>query len=319
MKSKLFFVLFSACLAVFANAQTEVRLMIQHKLGNADFAMNQTATNNLGNEFQMTRMDYYLTKFTIMHDGGQTIAVNDTFALISAGANSFVSLGDHNVTNVEGIKFYVGVHTPYNHQDPGNYPSSHPLAPKFPSMHWGWSAGYRFIAFEGVSGPNFGQTVQLHGLGDSNYKQTTVATAGFIDNGVMYIAVEADYIKGIQSIDVSQGNIYHGEDSYARDAMVNFNNNVFTASSNPTVSIEEIESLDMKIYPVPANGIVTIETSKLPNGSILEVLDLTGRVIETQRVKSKSNMTLNLTNAGTYIIQVIDQQKIVVRKTVINH
>lgn len=38
-------------------------------------------------------------------------------------------------------------------------------------MHWGWEAGYRFIALEGKSGPYVNQELQFHCIGDEFYTE----------------------------------------------------------------------------------------------------------------------------------------------------
>ena len=76
-------------------------------------------------------------------------AIPNKWVLVNASEATEVDLGSHDVTNVEAVHFHIGVDSSVNHSDPASYPMGHPLAPVFPSMHWGWAAGYRFVAIEG--------------------------------------------------------------------------------------------------------------------------------------------------------------------------
>ena len=57
-------------LALNSNAQNDVILRINHKLDLETFALDAVAQNNLGNTFKATRLEYYISQFTIIHDGG---------------------------------------------------------------------------------------------------------------------------------------------------------------------------------------------------------------------------------------------------------
>jgi len=123
-----------------SNAQVNTELRIYHMLGSQAFQMSTTAQNDLGHDFQVERLQYYVSNFSVVHDGGTETAVNvDTIALMNAadGIFSTIELGSLNITSVESVKFYIGVPQPTNNADPSLYGPDHPLAPQSPSMHWG--------------------------------------------------------------------------------------------------------------------------------------------------------------------------------------
>lgn len=64
MKTKFTLLLLSFIVSVGLNAQTNVNLIVNHKLGTADFTMASPGTNNLGvNQLQETRvlfLNYFL-------------------------------------------------------------------------------------------------------------------------------------------------------------------------------------------------------------------------------------------------------------------
>ncbi|MGJ8661745.1 MAG: MbnP family protein, partial [Bacteroidota bacterium] len=248
MKSLLSILTLAFTLTAFS--QTPVNLNIYHKLGSTDFAFNQASQNNMSNgNFKLTRMEYYMTKFTIIHDGGMMTTVPDNVvALVSADEQTSIALGSFNVTNIEGIKFHIGVHTPVNHNDPSLQANGSPLAFQNPSMHWGWTSGYRFIALEGKTGTSMNQTTELHGLGDINYLETTVTALGSLYNGEYFININADYNRALEDIDISSGIIVHGEDQQAATMIQNFKNYVFS-SSNSLAKVNPLVEANINLYP----------------------------------------------------------------------
>ena len=175
--------LFAIAFSSITFGQTNVYFSIEHKLGNQPFAFQTAATNNLGNQFDVKRLQYYISSIELVHDGGTVTPVVDKYMLVNANDSTYESLGSFNITNLEAIRFGIGVDASKNNLNPATYPANHPLAPKSPSMHWGWAAGYRFVAFEGKAGSSLSQIVELHALDNSNYFIQTVPTNGmFLNN-----------------------------------------------------------------------------------------------------------------------------------------
>jgi hypothetical protein len=68
-----------------AQAQVTGFLKINHMLGNDPFALDYTVQNNLSNDLQVTRLQYYVSKISIVHDGNQVTEMHDTvLALVNA-------------------------------------------------------------------------------------------------------------------------------------------------------------------------------------------------------------------------------------------
>ncbi len=177
---KIQFLLSFMLISLIASAQQNVKFNINHKLANSSFAFNQTTSNDLGDNFNFDRFEYYLSEIKLIHDGGQISSVANTWVLVDASQTTSIDLGSFPITSLEGIRFSVGVETPANHNDPSLYSGNHPLSPKSPSMHWGWAAGYRFAAIEGKTGTSMNQIWQIHALGDANYRTQTVTTSGYL-------------------------------------------------------------------------------------------------------------------------------------------
>ena len=156
MKSTLqcFFLLF---VEITLNAQSSVNIQINHLLDGVRFENEINTVNDLGNDFMIDRLQYYISGFSITHDGGQVTEVEDLYVLVSLlndSESTMIDLGELTFTTLESVNFNLGVDQEANHSDPSLYHPTHALYPKSPSMHWGWTSGYRFIALEGKSGPN---------------------------------------------------------------------------------------------------------------------------------------------------------------------
>ena len=316
--------LYTSLLMTFAFSgfsQTPVNLNIYHKLGTADFAYNQPSQNNMSNgNFKLTRMEYYMTKFTIIHDGGMITTVpSSVVAIVKANEQTSIALGSYNVTNIEGIKFHIGVHTPVNHQDPSVQPSGTPLSFQSPSMHWGWTSGYRFIALEGKTGTAMNQTTELHGLGDANYYETTVMAVGNLFNGEYFVNVDADYNRALENVNISQGVVVHGENQEAAVMIANFKNYVYSPSASLAGLTESIAE-NTSVYPIPSNGSLTISSPVNFIGNSIKIFDLTGKLIQEHLlVDGQNKLGISLKNKGFYILDFYQNNDKLFSKKVLNN
>jgi hypothetical protein len=299
-------------------AQKNVSVNINHELAGSPFALNQATQNNIGHLFKVTRLQYYITRFTILHDGGlETIVDDSVVVLVDASMPTNIYLGLFNITNIEGLKFHVGVHSPTNHEDISAIPQSDPLGPKSPSMHWGWTPGYRFVAFEAQGGAQYNNTIELHGLGDENYYETAVVTNGIINGSDILVNVFADYTRGVEGMLIEDGVIYHGADKNASVIVINFNNYVFSGQSS--LEIEEIQKSVLVIYPSPSSGQIMVQWEKLNSVESLCVYNMNGQLIQNHTVSEQKELPIFINETGTYIIEIkqksgsTSQSKVVIR------
>jgi len=306
--------------ALTGTAQKKVNLTIKHMLGTTPFAFSTASSNNLSQSFNITRVEYYISQISIIHDGGKLLSVPNKYILANGSANVNEELGTFAVTNVEGIKFYIGVETPANNADPSLWPSTHPLAPKSPSMHWGWSSGYRFIALEGKSGSSLTTTFEMHGLGNPNYFQQTIMATGVNSGSNVTINLDADYTQALYGINVASGPIDHGVDATDLDVIKNFRDRVFKPGTGLPTSIKNIESpINVAVYPNPSKGVFQLKTENNISGiTAAKIVDITGKLMMSIDFKNNQNTEFRINNKGTYIINfysgndIISNQKIIV-------
>ena len=303
------FLLGGLVLSSAAHAQVPVELHINHKLGpTSDFAFNEVANNNLGQSFKVTRLQYYISGISITHSGGAIKTVPGHYILANGSTPLVDALGTLNVTDVTAVSFYIGVDEANNHLDPSTRPAGHPLELQTPNMHWGWASGYRFAAIEGKSGSGLDQTFEVHSLGDQHYYKTTVPVTGVTVDGKLIIALNADYVNALKSIDISAGVVAHGSGTVEGRMLRNFRDFVFSAGSPITsVNVKELEGSNrwVKVYPNPAQGgVVYLSTDK--KEATIYITDVQGKNVSTEHTNSDGKATLKLVVKGLYMIKVVE-------------
>lgn len=291
-------------------AQVDVYFRINHKLGTTKFSTNHTASNNLGNNFQVDRLDYYISEITLIHDGGQQTPVTEHYIMVKAMEQTNDLLGNFNITRLEGVQFGIGVDPGKNHSDITTYPSSHALSFQSPSMHWGWAAGYRFIAIEGKSGAGMSQSWELHALGDNNYGYAMVNTTGTLAGTDLVIALDADYEEAMNNIAISGSLNYHGENGQAVTIMNNFKSLVF-AEGAANIGLAEKDPARIQVAPNPANGDFHIDLIDGQGGDYrVQVMDLTGKMIYNQPAQASDRVELNIDRSGIYLVSLLKSGEI---------
>lgn len=321
MKKNILFLLSIMMFALGIYAQNSVQLNIHHKLAETDFAFNEGAKNNMEHDFNVTRLQYYISEISLIHDGGNETIIDDLHVLVNASQATEVDLGSHDITNVEGINFYIGVDPAVNHLDPASYPAGHPLAPSFPSMHWGWAAGYRFVAIEGKGGSSYNQLYQLHGLGDGNYFKTEVALDLTAENGTLTIDLDGDYTRVLEDISVNAGVIVHGDYGEARKALQNFRDYVFSPSQTASATVDFREVTGFSVYPNPtADGSATVSVSATQDLTYsVSVTDILGRQVQFfDNIKSNTAITVEAAQPGLYMVNLIKNGQAVITQKLVS-
>lgn len=291
-------------MALNVSAQTDVKLTINHLLGSSPFAFTSEAENDMGDKVKLQRFEYYISGISITHDGGTVTDASDIYILVKANKTDTIQLGNFNVTNVESINFSVGVDPGVNTADPAQWGALHALAPKSPSMHWGWASGYRFVALEGKSGNNFAQDFQIHALGDQNYFKQSIPTSATDVNGTLVVSLNADYTKAVSTIRMTNGLIEHSGSGEAATCLRNFQTKVFSSLSGEgnTLSVKNVSNA-FGINPVPSNGEVNIvlTDNRFSHGTMV-VTDIAGREIYSRSVEASN--TISIETKGMYFLTI---------------
>ena len=307
-------------MAVNVFAQKDVKLKINHNLGTSAFAFNTEAQNDLGNAFKLNRLEYYISGISITHDGGQETKMSDTYILVKANESNAVLIGNLEITEIEAIGFSIGVDPGVNNGDPTIWNFSHALAPKSPSMHWGWTSGYRFVALEGKSGANFSQDFQIHALGNKNYFKQSIPVSGEDVDGALVISLNADYTKAVSGMNMESGLIEHSEDNEAATCLRLFQTSVFTnlAGEGNTLSVGNVKvSNAFSVYPNPSNGTIQIKLNddRFQSADI-KVTNILGETIkEVKAMQTAEDITIK--SPGIYFLTIAKEGLISTEKVIV--
>ncbi len=290
-------------------AQKNIKLQIHHLLDGSNFELEKPSKNNLGHSFILTRMEYYLGAFILEHDGGKTTAIDSFWYLVNAEKETMIDLGKHNIQQLEKIHFHIGIDSAFNHRDPTLYPEDHPLALKEPSMHWGWTSGYRFLALEGWAGDQFNQLLQIHSLGDINYFKTSIAIIPNVTDNTLEIHLNADYVHILKDLSIKLGMIFHGENNAARRALQNMRDFVFKQRPASSATSSVSDPNNWVIYPNP----VTDQELRFKKPfdfemGMINIMDAGGRHRKSYFIGA-SDDTIEITDLdpGFYFVQLINQ------------
>ncbi len=315
--------IFTLMLAMNVSAQQDVKLEINHMQGSNAFDSTQTSTTMSGENYNATRLEYYISEIALEHDGGMVTEIDSLWVLVNANDPQVVDLGSHTITTLEAIHFSIGVDPSVNNDDPALWPMDHPLAPKSPSMHWGWTAGYRFLAIEGECGTNVDNIYEMHSLGNDYYYQQIIQTAGADDNGDLLITLNADYDRIFDDITLGTGIIDHGEFTNNIQSLKNMRDYVFKSSEGNGNSLVGIESLlpegSVSVFPNPSEGLINFTSSESNlSGSTIMVHDNLGKLISTNNVINwDGNYSIEIDAPGYYIVSVTRNNEVLLRESVI--
>lgn len=171
-------------------------------------------------------------------------------------------------------------------------------------MHWGWSAGYRFVAIEGKAGMTFNTTFEMHGLGDPNYFSQTKTLIGVKRDTNIYVKLEADIAQALKGINITAGPIDHGVDATDLDVLKNFRDFVFKAKTLSSAK-------DILTFSVPNMiGTATIGantiTAKVSSAANLTNLVPTLTISPEAAVSPNSSISQNFSTTLDYIVSAED-------------
>lgn len=309
-----------------AVAENTVILKFNHLLDGKKFVADYMASAPDGKSlFKCSMLRYYISGIKITHDGGKVTEAKGKYILVNVantsptmGDNTKFELGSFDVNSIEAVEFSLGVDSNTNHLDPATYPSSSPLAPQQPTMHWGWNAGYRFVTFEGRArtiSDTATYEFQIHSLGDEIYTPVKVNVKSRLESdGIISVTLNAEYKNLIKDIDVSTGMVEHGTEGIPAQMMSNFGKNVF---SEPVVNCieESTDQIPMSIYPNPARNLVVVSMGENIDADVVITNILGENVINTSMTDGNISLPIDLPS-GMYGVMVVQNGKIVSRNTI---
>jgi hypothetical protein len=207
---------FAYAIGIIAQTTNNVVITFDHTVGGTPLVVNETIFPIWNNKnILLTRAEFYLSEVELQKNSSTTIPLEDQYMLVNANAPAAeFDLGAFAIDAIESAVLHIGVPESINHLDPASYDANHPLAPKNPSMHWGWTAGYRFMAIEGkVDNDNDGipeTNFEFHNLGDVLYKLIKLVGTKEAENGTLALHFILDYAELFKTLNLTSSLIQHG-------------------------------------------------------------------------------------------------------------
>lgn len=298
--------LLSLVLSTMCVSAGDLTLAIDHRMQGEVVQSGVVYTMDNGAWYFKPRfLKYYLAEITVIHDGGKRTSLTDVYVLVDALSRDRYPLGSINATNVEALEFHIGVDKQRNHLDPTIYPKDHPLALKSPTMHWGWSAGYRFLAIEGSAGTTkavVSSDVQLHSVGDALYRKITMPVRAVPTQGGTELQLTAEYSKLFTSLEVAFGLIFHG---LGEETILMSNNMATRVFSSPSTSVSErTVTSAIAVWPTPSTNTVSVDLHDDVVSTAM-LIDACGSSIVLPIAKqARATWDLSAQASGTYTLVV---------------
>lgn len=304
-----FFILTLMLFSSLSVSQQNIYLDIEHYIGAENAKIGKAFDTPQEKKYELNRLQYYLSGFSLILNNGDTINIDNSVALINITDTKSHYLGeiaDFDVKSVSKVLFYLGVDSLRNHGDPTLYSEDHPLALKIPSMHWGWTGGYNFIAWEGaIQNVNglFQIFFEVHTVGLRNRQAIEIdgSCINIAEDGI-HIHLLADYDRISDGIKLDWGLFSHSEINESKILAINFKNKVFTAATSSTDFYTADKSI--AIYPNPSKDQIMIY-NKEESDPILtfDLFDKLGNVVLTNNYPTNSTVDLPLLINGIYFIR----------------
>ncbi|MCH2230385.1 MAG: hypothetical protein MK105_08570 [Crocinitomicaceae bacterium] len=289
-------------------AQDNLYISFVPKCGGSDFVLGSTVQDLNGVDFVVDDFNYYISNLQVVYDGGQILDLSDTVLLVKADAHTFL-LNQVDLPNIEQVNFSVGVPQNLNHTDISLYPIDHFLSFQTPSMHWGWTAGYKLLLVDGMgdfSGDGIPETIfQLHNLGDINFKNVQLPTVATYGNGQTDIVVHCHLDEWLYGINPATVGVVHGETGVNSQTMDNVDNRaVFTSPAN--ASMNEVGNVG-NLYFVNKSNSISITWKDMTRIDSYKMIDVSGKVILSSNTDSiHETIIVENMNKGAFIFNTYD-------------
>ena len=283
----------------------EVAVVINHLYDGEVLNFDNTYIVGDNIPIRFDRIEYYIHLNSLISNQNIATDLIDKYILVNANQNNY-NIGDIELLDDDliSLNFNIGVEYNLNHADPSLQDSSHPLAPQFPSMHWGWAAGYRFAALEGMIDKNQDSVMetvfQYHPVDDSYYSDT-ITSEGIIENeNNLTIFINANYDRLIENIGTDEGGVYHGIHEENGLLMDNFSqNNVFTVPENLNLKETYVSNA---VFPNPFSNTIQLN---LNENSIVKVYNSLGLLVDEFKFdKGQQQINTETLLNGIYILSI---------------
>ncbi len=308
--------LIAVVFALNAQAQQDVYVDFQPKVAGNYLILNTDVVSLNGIAMNITYFNYYISNVHIIHDGGQNLDLSDTVFIVKTDAHTLF-LGNLDVTNIESITFGVGVPQTPNHADISQYSTDNPLSWQDPSMHWGWTSGYKFMLCDGYGDSDSDGTpnalFQLHNLGDANYKNVSMPVIPTDFPTHKTIVIDCNLDQWLFGIHPGTVGVHHGTTGVNTSVMNNVDNRpVFTLPGN--AGIDSPTETAGTLTSSSSNETVAFNWEDVSNVATYKLIDISGKMIESGAATAyNGNVFTSLQTGGTYFFYLLANDGTIVK------
>jgi hypothetical protein len=314
---KLIVGVFGLAFANFTFAQQQVLVHFNPLFEGASLGLNQLVSTPGGEDYHLEHHKFYCSRIEVIHDGGQTMRLDTNKVYLVDITSPWIDLGSLPVTNIEGVRFGVGVPEYLNHSDINLYPEEHPLSYQSPSMFWGWSAGYMHMIIGGrFDGNNDGTpetTFELHNLGDDNYfSKEILMPATAYPNDMQLITVNWNVNEWMNGIVPSVVEVSHSAAGVNATIMYNVvDSDVFTSPQNASIATIDPQAVTI-IYQ--ENKVLV----GLPDADVYnyQLFSTDGKLVDAQNNLTQQ-FSLESAPSGSYILKLNNSKGAQITRTVL--
>jgi hypothetical protein len=297
------------------NAQSkELIIELNHLYKESPFYLDQNYEIDENKTFSFYRMEYYLHINNATQSNGTSTSFDELYLLVNPTTNEY-NLGNYDLEGLSQLNFHVGVSPDLNHDDPAEWVNGHPLAPQNPSMHWGWAAGYRFIAAEGMVDKDGDQVLetplQYHAVSDDYYTEIVLPVVSLNETNIVRVVLNVHYDKLFENINSSSGGIFHGVHNENLLLANNFAiNNVFSVPEDLYLSEETM----IKTYTNPFSEFLEIDINQKAK---VELFNAAGQCLSQLTLNpGKQQINTEYLSQGFYFLSleangIMERQKLV--------
>ncbi len=295
----------------------EVNLNIDYNVDGVPFQLDKEYINADGIKYKVTRFEFYMCQFKF----DETV-LEDTYVLANTSYPSYF-LGDIDLENVKNFSVSFGVEAKDNiGKDPNRFEIFHPLAPKNPSMHWGWAAGYRFWAIEGISDPDgdgkYDKSFQFHVLGDEAFRSVVLEVGAQTNKGLVKVGTQSkdgvidikmgfDIQKLLAPVDMTKFGVHHefyNNSQEVRDLINNFaESDVVTSETKTSVAMFN----NIEISPNPTTDFLNVGNEFIT--ASYDIISLEGTTVQSGNIDNDLIKVGDIAT-GTYILRIYDKNNV---------
>jgi hypothetical protein len=301
--------LFLSC--TIALAQNNIFLNLQPKFGTQNLQLLQTYVGNDGVAVEIEHFNYYLSDVKLFHDNGQITELLSDIWLITP-QNFSPYLGYLDVNHIDSISFTIGVPKRYNTQagalaqDISLYPETHPLSFQFPSMYWGWSAGYMHMIVGGKADSNNDNVpnnyFEMHNLGNNNQQMVSLPVVQTTLSNQIELHLNCHLDRWLNNMPLITVGVLHDETGLNATIMQNvLSQNVFSLDANANTHSEILNPFRI----IHNNATIRIEGMDPNQNTLIEITDAQGKILWTKTIQqSQLEMSSALFPHGIYLLRI---------------